>query len=300
MEAAMQNSEKHAQSVKRRQHRREVRCACHLRNKLDRWVYGRDAQGWEDMIRLEAVDLVTGQFGPELLVTLGEMYKLRADIYLADELVGRFSMKKRVSSVRHSMVATRHRMFFYQNAASSLLLVKRVHDAAKKIKKDETGEEAAVAPGEEEAAEGGEGSEERPPSAAEEAEELQRKAVGDALDSALPKFLQTAWSAVVTDVDNTVVQVGRKLLKDKSVPWQIRVRRAQAMQLLGEIFVEEGSKAVSEQGITSMSSDAAKATLQEALVESVREKKKKGGARRTEGRPGPSAETAPQEQDEAA
>ena len=38
----------------------------------------------------------------------------------------------------------------------------------------------------------------------------------------------------------------------------------EAMHRLGEIFVEEGSKAIAAQGGTSMSSEAAKATLQEA------------------------------------
>ena len=80
-------------------------------------------------------------------------------------------------------------------------------------------------------------------------------------------------AAVVTDIDSTVKEIGRKLLKaigvaghcqircslerevclsafalrfrmpsawqDKSVPWQLRVRRSQALQRLGEIFEEE-------------------------------------------------------------
>merc|ERR1740121_1588031 len=106
------------------------------------------------------------------------------------------------------------------------------------------------------------------PKEGEEAdEEQQRKIVEEALDEALPIFLQTAWAAVVTDIDGTIKEVGRKLLKDKSVSWQIRVRRAQALQRLGEIFMEEGAKAESGQsGQDSraspiMTSDAAKVLL---------------------------------------
>jgi len=88
--------------------------------------------------------------------------------------------------------------------------------------------------------------------------------------------LQTVWAAVVTDIDGTIKEVGRKLLKDKSVCWQIRVRRAQALQRLGQIFSEESARALRAQGESSMgqvTTETAKAMLQEALVGSCVEKK---------------------------
>merc|ERR1711972_306700 len=186
----------------------------------DRWVYGRDPEGWEEQTRLEAAGLASGQFGPELLAALGENYELRAEIQLADELVGRFSLTKRIASMKHSGLTMRHRLHLAQTGAGTLWRVKKVHDAATRSQPSSAnGEEAG--------------------------EEEQRKAVEDALDDALPTFLQTAWAAVVTDINGTVKEVGRKLLKDKSVNWQIRVRRAQALLRLGQIFVEEGTKAES-------------------------------------------------------
>jgi len=59
------------------------------------------------------------------------------------------------------------------------------------------------------------------------------------------------------------------LLQDKSVSWQIRVRRAQGLQLLGQIFVAEGEKATAaQQGASSLklASGEAKALLQEAMM----------------------------------
>jgi len=217
-------------------------------------VIGRDARGFEEQMRLEAVDLAKSQFGPELLITLGEIYQVRADIYLADELVGRFSIQKRMKSVRHSGLIMRHRMRFYQNAAGSLFKAKNVHDAVRSATPTE-GTEAEEGQGE------------------PQLEEDQRKAVEDALENALPQFLQTAWAAVVMDIDGTIKEVGRKLLKDKSVCWQIRVRRAEALQLLGKLFVEEGIKAQESQGDSAasvMTSEAAKATLHEALMGAVK------------------------------
>lgn len=282
--------------LKRRQARREVRCAAHLRDKLDRAVYGRDFPGFEAQMRSEAVELVTAQFGPELLVTIGEVYKMRADIYLADELVGRFSLSKRVASARHSGLTISHRWHSYAQTASSLWRVKKVHDAARgaaasadkaataSSSSGSTANQARREDGED-APEGGGGAAPGAPgasaadveasSAATEDQERQRKAVEDALDDALPQFLQTAWSYVVTDIDGTLKEVGRKLLKDKSVSWQLRLRRAQALRRLGEIFAEEGAKAQAAGGgaAMTMSGEVARATLQEALMGSVREKK---------------------------
>lgn len=132
----MEDMDASGQRMKRRQYRREVRCATHLRSKLDRWVHGRDYAGFEEQMRLEAVDLANGQFGPQMLIALGEIYEMRADLYIADELVGRFSLSKRVASMKHAGVTAQHSFRFYQNAGSSLLRVKRLHDAAKKASQE--------------------------------------------------------------------------------------------------------------------------------------------------------------------
>lgn len=248
-EESMAEGEASAQSMKRRQLRREVRCASYLRSRLDRFVEGRDPEGFAEQMRLEAVELSSGHFGMELIIALGEIYQRRAEIYLADELIGRFSLTKRIASIRHSTLTMAHTLHFYQNAAGSLLRVKKMHDVARKS---------------------------QPQNDAGEPTEEQKSAFEAAINDALPVFLQTAWAAVVTDIDSTIKEVGRKLLKDKSVPWQIRVRRAQALLLLGQIFVEEGQRAAARNGASSksMSSEAAKAVLQEALMGSVRESKR--------------------------
>jgi len=191
--------------------------------------------------------------------------------------------------MKHSSTTMKHKFHLVQNAAGSLLRVKRVHDAAKAastqapaVKTDQTdkpkpeGENAGAAG---QASSESQGSAEASAEAGEQDEsgptEEQQKAVEQALDDALPLFLQTAWAAVVTDLDGTIKEVGRKVLKDKSVPWQIRVRRAQALQRLGQIFAEEGAKAAAASGgsAKTMTSEVAKATLQEALMGSVKEKK---------------------------
>ncbi|CAE7765455.1 dclre1 [Symbiodinium pilosum] len=259
-----------SQVLKRRQLHREVHCAVYLREFLNDYVYRREIAQFEQKARLEAAELAKCQFGPELLSALGAMYKLRSEIYLADELVGRFSLTKQAAALKHSHMTFRHKMSFVSNAATSLLQVKRVHDASKAT--------AAAAPG----TPGGQGAGTgeanaagaSPPEPTPEEVAQSAAAVEKALDEALPLFLQTAWAAVVTDIDSTVKEIGRKLLKDKSVPWQLRVRRSQALQRLGEIFEEEGQMALEAGGSSkTMTSEVAKATLQEALMASVKQQR---------------------------
>merc|ERR1719161_2384745 len=125
-----------AAALKKRQLRREVECACHLREKLDRWVYGRDYSGFEEQMQLEAHELASAQFGPELLTSLGEMYQLRAEIYLANELAGRFSLSKRMAHLKHSGLTIRHKFRFYQNAAGSAMKAKRLYSTAQAAQKE--------------------------------------------------------------------------------------------------------------------------------------------------------------------
>ena len=85
---------------------------------------------------------------------------------------------------------------------------------------------------------------------------------------------------MVQDIDATTKEVTKKFLRDKSVPWQIRIRRAQALQRLGQIFTEEGMRAEtmpsSEGGSAGRTQEErqaeAKAVIQEALLGAMREK----------------------------
>mmetsp|Transcript_65354 Transcript_65354/g.117653 ORF Transcript_65354/g.117653 Transcript_65354/m.117653 type:complete len:712 (+) Transcript_65354:79-2214(+) len=251
--------------LKRRQLRREVHCACYLRERLDRFVYSHDEEGFQKQMHAEAQDLATAQFGPELLQALGEIYQARAEIYLANELVGRFSLSKRIASAKHNGLVLRNGIRFYRTAAGSLIRAGKVYNAASKIKEGDKSHE----PGE---------SEERSPEEATKRQEQEKK-VEEAMDNALPYFLKTAWAYVSRDIDSTVKMVGRKFLQDKSVPWQIRIRRAQALRCLGHIFFEEGIFAAgraiaagAEDSAAVAQGAQAKALLQEAMMGAMREK----------------------------
>eukprot|EP00929_Paragymnodinium_shiwhaense_P124117 TRINITY_DN9905_c0_g1_i3.p1 TRINITY_DN9905_c0_g1~~TRINITY_DN9905_c0_g1_i3.p1 ORF type:complete len:937 (-),score=244.35 TRINITY_DN9905_c0_g1_i3:242-3052(-) len=299
-EDMLQSSNKVMNRVTQRQFRREVRCACQLRDRLDRFVLRRDEAGFEEEMEQEAKELTKGQFGPELLAALGECYRLRSEIYLAEELQGHSSAAKHSADIRQSLVNMRHTWSLYSHGAGCMLRAKKVHDAARQmehvVKEAEANFEAVHREGSAEephgsangtttsqAEEGTVGEETAAAAAAAAAPATVEAAVAaaaarempkveTALDDALPTFLRTAWCAVVSDVDNTTQNVAKKVLMDKSVPWQIRVRRARALKKLGEIFYCAAQEALAGGGASEMSSEAAKALFQEAMVGSVRER----------------------------
>jgi len=242
-------------AIRRRQHRREVRCAVFLRRILHRMVVQRDSIGFVQDAREEAAQLAGVRFGPELLIELGEMYQIRADIYLVNELVGRRSCAKRVAAARRSRHSAKTCLSLSKSAVGSLRQAKRIHSAMQR--------------------------EERRTQERQQHEHAEQAGsfgdIADALEDALPAFLLAAWASVVNDLDGTIKNVGRKLLQDKSAPWQIRIRRAQALKVLGEIFFEEGHRVVGSggaQGLSSLSSQAAKETLLEAVAGSLRHERR--------------------------
>jgi len=86
-------------------------------------------------------------------------------------------------------------------------------------------------------------------------------------EGSLPVFLQTIWDVSQMDIESTLYKVCDKVLKDMSVPWQIRYRRAQALKRLGQMFRDAGQV---EKDISN--SQVAKQQLEEALYSAIREK----------------------------
>merc|ERR1719428_1164281 len=87
----------------------------------------------------------------------------------------------------------------------------------------------------------------------------------DRIDDALPVFLRAAWDATRIDLDLTITEVVRKLLKDIAVPWQIRLRRAWALQVLADAFLDAAGPRPKLQ-----TTDDVKTTIETALQAAVK------------------------------
>mmetsp|Transcript_34194 Transcript_34194/g.102069 ORF Transcript_34194/g.102069 Transcript_34194/m.102069 type:complete len:906 (-) Transcript_34194:197-2914(-) len=226
--------------MKRQQMAREVQCAQTLCQRLDRWVIGRDEEGFMASISQEACELVRVSFGGRLLRTIGTIYETCAEQYFAS-LRGHFTLETQLAALRESTHNARVRFQAMSSVAKSALAVKRMHDAA--------GSQA--------------GAEEDQ----EKKEEAARQTMAS-LEDSLPVFLQTIWDVSAVDIESTLHHVCDKVLKDISVPWQIRHRRAVAMLRLGRVFRDAGQ--VEHTDLSQ--SQVAKQHLEEALYGALREK----------------------------
>ncbi|CAE8651469.1 unnamed protein product, partial [Polarella glacialis] len=225
--------------------RREVQCACHLRQKLDSWSLDPPDDvrfdAWRDA-RLEASSLARSQHGPELLIALGKAYRLQSQISLASQRAEPVSWtKKAVALTRRGILKWRYRGSFLKTLAGSLPCLKKVFDMAPKGTK-----------------------------AAELTDEQKQQIAKAAMDEALPRFLLIAWSLVIQDVNCTAQAVAKLLLSDTSVAAEVRRHRARALGRLGKIFLEEGLHARGS-GDAEKQGDA-QTKLREALAGSVRSK----------------------------
>jgi len=224
--------------MRRMQMSREVKCATRLCERLDRWVLGRDEAGFLNSVCQEASELVRVSFGGKLLRTIGGMYEGAAEQFFTS-LRGSFTLDQQLASWKESTRAAKAKVQAVSSMAKTGLALKRMHDVAgSQIEEDQ-----------------------------EKNEEAQRKTM-TSLEDSLPVFLQTIWDVSVVDIEKTLDHICSNVLKDISVPWQIRYRRAMALLRMGRIFRDVGQ--VEHTDISQ--SQVAKQHLEEALYGAMREK----------------------------
>jgi len=232
-------SDKKDNRLKRQQFCREVTCATQLVQRLDRWATGRNQDGWVQSVLQEAADLARVSFGGRLLRTIGACYQSAAQQWLT-QLRGNFTIDGHFQSWKESAHAAQVKVQAVTSVAKTAFAVKEMHDAA------------------------GAGMNEDDQAVREEAA---KKAL-NSFEGSLPTFLQTIWDVSQMDIENTLMRVCDKVLKDISVPWQLRYRRALALDRLGHLFEDAGQ--VELRDITQ--SAVAKQQLEEALYSAIRER----------------------------
>eukprot|EP00933_Yihiella_yeosuensis_P030507 TRINITY_DN2414_c0_g5_i1.p1 TRINITY_DN2414_c0_g5~~TRINITY_DN2414_c0_g5_i1.p1 ORF type:complete len:441 (+),score=121.89 TRINITY_DN2414_c0_g5_i1:682-2004(+) len=247
-----------SQRLKRRQKIREVKCASHVRTKLDAWIA---KPGWETEAQNEAVLLAKSQQGPDLLITLGLAYRQEAQNFLDSQAPWP------ISSAQLGLGAVKQMISSWKQQANLSLLI-----ASGLFKLRSLGGVGILDPSQ--------------PPMEELAYEKQQRAKAS-LDEALPKLLLIAWNFVIRDVRNTSDRVAQLLTHDASVSLQERIARAKGLKRLGEIFRLEGLRRKTElasRGDDSespfggfASSKAAQNKINDALAKSVGRASGNGG-----------------------
>lgn len=226
--------------MKRQQWNREVRCATHLAERLNRWVLGRDEVGFVQAVSQEASELVHVSFGGRLLRSIGTIYETIAEQFFVS-LRGPLTMESHMSQLKENIQVGKSAFSRATSVVQTFCAVKKMQEAG-----------GAMAVCEEDQ---------------EKKEEAIRQTMSS-LEESLPVVLQTTWDWCAVDIEATLRQVCGKVLKDVSVPWQIRYRRALALLRLGRVFRDVGQVEHSDLS----QSQVAKQHLEEALYGAVRDK----------------------------
>jgi hypothetical protein len=99
------------------------------------------------------------------------------------------------------------------------------------------------------------------------------------MEESLPAFLELAWAINVRDINQTLRKACKKLFVDASVPMEVRIRRAEAVRILGREFHSIGKMSgggrkkqqVDAEDIKARVSVAAMATMARAQGQEVSE-----------------------------
>lgn len=83
----------------------------------------------------------------------------------------------------------------------------------------------------------------------------------------LPTYIETMWNVTVIDISTTLHEVVMKVCSDKSVDKDVRMKRAQAIRVLGEMWEETKSKKAERdrRSVRGLYQSAAQAAMEETL-----------------------------------
>ena len=209
------NISMHALGIKQR--KREVSCALHLADLLDR--YAKDEDGFRARIAKEADELVNVSFGGCMLYSIAEIYSTRAA-----EFAG---YRETFLGVGGHLASLRAKKLSLENhtaaAGAGLRAAGAAYQTFKKVKalSDKQSNDDEL----------------NSKSARDPALGLSHKQMQATADS-LPVFLEAMWHFSVVDIERTLVAVTHKVCKDHSVDEITRRKRVEGLSVLGQVFME--------------------------------------------------------------
>ncbi|ETV98080.1 hypothetical protein H310_09364 [Aphanomyces invadans] len=208
--------------TKLKQKRREVLCAVHLANLLDN-QYATDVSekhiNFRTTMTATAQELASTAFGGTLIGVVGYVYEEQAHKHLGfRKSVAAGLGLQNVTKSAH-VLSTK-----YKFLSSAVSAYSKYSKAAKKVEEFEKKKQQQT---------------ELTPDDAVCEDQLARQLQQETLGG----ILETAWNFTVMDVEATLRSVCFKLFKDASVSAAQRVKRAEGLAILGEIFLASSQTA---------------------------------------------------------
>lgn len=235
---AVNMAKKHAEQseeAKFKQRKREVKCAVNLRERIMPYVEGYETvEAYSTSCQDEAQKIVEGSFGDTFCTTIGFALQVEADEFLGfqNSFLGVEGHAARARKNANSFSTNMKILGAGITAARAGRKAFREVDMAQKQARVTTAGERGKTEGATEENEGASSID------AEQAALAQQK-----LEESLPHILALAWAINVRDITRTLKKVCRKLFTDAAVPMETRQKRAEAVQILGQVFYSVGTAA---------------------------------------------------------
>lgn len=236
------------------QRKRQVNCAINIRKRIQPFVDAEEPDESEFVVTVqaEAAEICNSAFGFVFCTAIGKTLDLEATEYLgfAQNFFGNWdahsaSFQKQAANISNNVKVL----------GAGLSAVRAGSQAMKHV---ETVQKQHL----EKAAEAkGDGS--KPSTSLDSAE---AKEAMEKLEDTLPTILELAWAINVRDITRTLKQVCFKLFNDASVPREVRVRRAEAVQIMGREFFAIGRASETTRVLNEATEDKSKIKLRAEIA----------------------------------
>lgn len=223
------------------QRKRQVMCAVNIRKRIAPYVDGDDCTDTEEQFVLtcqaEAAKICKSVFGHVFCTTIGKSFELEATEFLGyvkSPVIGNWDAHNAGIQKRATNINNSYRVL---NAGISA-----VRAGSKAMKHVETIQKQA----EEQASLSGAGT----AGGTSPFDNTQAKETMKKLEDTLPTILELAWAINVRDITKTLKEICHKLFNDASVEIDIRIKRAEAVKLLGREFYAIGNVSETMRDVT--------------------------------------------------
>eukprot|EP00550_Attheya_septentrionalis_P004828 CAMPEP_0198298404 /NCGR_PEP_ID=MMETSP1449-20131203/40862_1 /TAXON_ID=420275 /ORGANISM="Attheya septentrionalis, Strain CCMP2084" /LENGTH=488 /DNA_ID=CAMNT_0043999663 /DNA_START=48 /DNA_END=1514 /DNA_ORIENTATION=+ len=213
-----------------KQRKRVIKCAMNLRKRIEQYVKDGEEDNFVKTCQEEAKKIVEGAYGDMYATTIGFAFQVAAEEYIGYEK-SYYGMAY-MARTQKTASAFNNNMKLIGAGFKAASAGARAMGEAEKMKKEmeEKGDDEEIDP------------------------EKGLK-MSETMDDSLPVFLELAWVINKRDIQSTLKAVCKKLFDDAEVPKEDRMKRAEAVLLLGREFRSIGMMAA-KSGSNSKKHDA--------------------------------------------
>jgi len=242
-------AEKNSMESKMKQIMREIKVAKYLRDKVQPLVDGTVAMDdFGAAVQIEACKIADGSFGTTFLNIIGFQLEVEAEEYIGFQK-GLWDGYK--AQAKKNASATSTNVKITGAAIRAFSAGRKVYSEVERSREASTNSSATHADGRQKTQ--------------EEIEVEQAMLAAKKFEENLPTILELVWAINTRDVKNTLRQACKKLFADAGATMEERLKRAQAIRIIGKEFLEIG-KLVGKSKEEVNTADAIKARAEVAVM----------------------------------